>query len=272
VIGMHRSGTSVVAAVLAALGVYMGPSGATSTVRSDLHTHDGHPIIDGYAEAEDFRQLNELLLARAGADWNEIAPFLTRRDRPEFARTTTALLQLATFGRLRRGYLRAFPNAPGAFWGWKDPRSSLTLPLWLCLFPDARILHVRRDEDAVVESLHRRAHAWSAAPGPPLPLAQRVRVWALRPATTLRRARHRLGLAPPAPPDPCLDRDTCRALCRRYLAECLRFRSHGDGYGEVSYEELLEAPIRVAEEMARFAGCSPSPTRLSQAAALVCRS
>jgi Sulfotransferase family len=271
-IGMHRAGTSVVASILAALGVYMGPAGNPPATSAERYSSDGRPIVDGYAEAEDFRQLNESLLARAGGDWNEIDAFLARRNQPDFARSTTALLQFATFGRLRRGYLRTLPATDSTPWGWKDPRSSLTLPLWLRLFPEARILHVRRDEDAIVTSLHRRSHSWVAAPGPPLPLAQRVHVWALRPGAALRRACHRFGLAPSAPPDPCLDRAYCRALSRRYVAECLRFQSHGDRYGEVSYDELLDAPHRVTEELACFAGTSPSTARISQAAALVRRS
>lgn len=268
-IGMHRSGTSVVASIFATLGVYMGSAGTTPAAVPARCSTDGQPVCDGYAEAEDFRQLNEILLARAGGDWHRVDPFLARRERPDFARGTTALLQCATFGRLRRGYLRALPATSGTLWGWKDPRSSLTLPFWLRLFPEARILHVRRDEDAVVTSLHRRAHSWVTAPGPPLPLPQRVRVWAQRPGDTLRRARHRLGLAPPAAPDPCLDRAYCRTLSRRYVAECLRFRALGDRYGEVSYDALLEAPSRVVAELAAFAGFAPTHDRLSRAAGLV---
>ena len=25
-------------------------------------------------------------------------------------------------------------------WGWKDPRNSITLPLWLRLYPEAKII------------------------------------------------------------------------------------------------------------------------------------
>ncbi|MBW1793701.1 MAG: sulfotransferase [Deltaproteobacteria bacterium] len=42
------------------------------------------------------------------------------------------------------------------FWGWKDPRTTLTLPLWLKLFPKARIIHVIRNGIDSALSLWRR--------------------------------------------------------------------------------------------------------------------
>src|SRR6185312_10633330 len=81
VIGMHRSGTSLAAAMLSDMGVYMGPASGEP---------DGIPgeqfLRDGYAEAVAFRDLNEQLLAAAGASWSCPEPFLLRRDEPEFAR------------------------------------------------------------------------------------------------------------------------------------------------------------------------------------------
>jgi hypothetical protein len=41
-------------------------------------------------------------------------------------------------------------------WGWKDPRNSITLPVWLKLFPDARVIHIVRNGVDVAESLYRR--------------------------------------------------------------------------------------------------------------------
>jgi hypothetical protein len=72
-----------------------------------------------------------------------------------------------------------------------------------------------------------------------------------------------------APPDPCLDREYCRALCRLYVEECLRYRARGERYLELSFEEMLEAPTFVAGRLAQFAGCSAPPSRLLEAAALV---
>src|SRR5262245_49628481 len=85
VIGGHRSGTSVVTALLAALGLYMGEpllgyrrgsgAGALETLE---------PFV-GNAEATEFRLLNDRLLGRAGATWNRIDRFLAQREQPGFS-------------------------------------------------------------------------------------------------------------------------------------------------------------------------------------------
>lgn len=268
VIGMHRSGTSLVSAMLATLGVYMGPEWR-SLPASESAAPDARRMLSGYAEAEEFRCLNDQLLADAGASWSRIEPFLARRHQPAFMRPRLVSLGLSTFGRLRHRYLRALPTGFSGPWGWKDPRTSLTLPYWLHLFPDARILHVRRDRRAVIDSLHHRARVWQAAPAPPLPPAQRARQWVQHPGTTMRRAGHRLGLLPSGPPDPCLDRAQCGALCDAYVRECLRFRSWGERYQEVWYEAILADPSAAARDLAAFAGCGSPVARLAQAAALV---
>jgi hypothetical protein len=41
-------------------------------------------------------------------------------------------------------------------WGWKDPRTTITLPFWLALFPDARVIHLVRNGIDVAESLYQR--------------------------------------------------------------------------------------------------------------------
>ena len=41
-------------------------------------------------------------------------------------------------------------------WGWKDPRNSLTLPVWRSVYPSARVIHVVRDGRAVALSLNDR--------------------------------------------------------------------------------------------------------------------
>jgi hypothetical protein len=46
--------------------------------------------------------------------------------------------------------LRAFwaERTPASIpWGWKDPRNSLTFPVWKLLFPDARAVVIRKEVD-----------------------------------------------------------------------------------------------------------------------------
>jgi sulfotransferase family protein len=270
VIGMHRSGTSLAAGMLAMLGVYMGPDLV-------IPTAGGPDSVElyrsGYAESEDFRRVNDLLLQRACATWCDVDPYLERVQDPRFAPKAARLLRRATFGSLRRSYLRGLRRRQPLSWGWKDPRNSLTLRFWLELFPEARIIHVRRDPEAVAASLHRRAINWAAGPPPP-PLSplQRVRWWLAHPGETLLRAGRKAGILaiPPAEPDPCLDRDYCRTLADRYVRHCLEARTGAQHCLEVWYEDLVEAPEQGARRLAAGAGLS-GDLDISQAARLVAR-
>jgi hypothetical protein len=44
-------------------------------------------------------------------------------------------------------------------WGWKEPRNTFTLPLWLDIFPKARIIHIYRNGIDVAKSLAKREEA-----------------------------------------------------------------------------------------------------------------
>ncbi|WP_299880371.1 sulfotransferase [uncultured Cocleimonas sp.] len=41
-------------------------------------------------------------------------------------------------------------------WGFKDPRSSITLPIWLDIFPNAKVINIIREGNAVASSLLQR--------------------------------------------------------------------------------------------------------------------
>lgn len=272
VIGMHRSGTSIVSTLLGMLGVYMGPELAEDLERvadpgcTDLFER-------GYGESQEFRLLNERVLAQAGATWCSAEPFLAHRYDPAFAFWSWARMLAATFGRLRSRYLECSERNSGERWGWKDPRTSLLLPYWLRLFPDALLVHVRRNPEAAAQSLARRARLWSERQAALPALGGRLQAALRDPAGTARRLARKAGLLPAAsaPGDPCLSLDYCRTLGECYVRECLQHRDHAAGYLEVAYEELLENPVPVVRDLAGFAGLSAPEARIRLAASLVRR-
>jgi hypothetical protein len=140
VIGMHRSGTSVTAGVIRALGVDFG--GAADMTAA--HALD-NPA--GYHEREAIRVLNVEILRALGGSWWQ-PPAL-----PAGWHTSPALAAL----RARAGDLIAAMSV-GTRWGIKDPAMSLTLPFWTALTGPADVVVCLRDPAEVAASLLRRYH------------------------------------------------------------------------------------------------------------------
>jgi len=126
VLGMHRSGTSLVAEMVHRWG---GASGG------------GDRLLDGdrwnargYFEYVPLLELNDALLGAAGGSWR--AP---PADREAVAR----LCDDETFSRRARELIAAFDCGDDP-WFWKDPRLPALLPFWEKFWPDpAYIVPVR---------------------------------------------------------------------------------------------------------------------------------
>jgi hypothetical protein len=114
VLGMHRSGTSLVARALSALGVELGDN--------LWGPRDDNPT--GFWEDRDVVALDEQLLERAGVDWNLLVF-------PE-AETWTG----ATFEDLKERAVELVRERLSRYgaWGFKDPRASRVLPFWKDVF------------------------------------------------------------------------------------------------------------------------------------------
>jgi hypothetical protein len=150
VLGMHKSGTSVVAAIIGTLGINMG--------KELLGPDASNPT--GHYEDMDFLQLNERILEASGGSWLEPP-----------SRTAVIKNRRRFGGEISR--LVAERSATHTDWGWKDPRTVITLDLFLPFLPNPRLVVVRRDPGEVAQSLLRRdgtdlrigwrlAHAYNA--------------------------------------------------------------------------------------------------------------
>jgi hypothetical protein len=139
VAGMHRSGTSMVARVLAECGVYLGEE------RDLLGAGEGNPL--GHFEHQEFIRLNEEVLAVLGGAWDVPPP-------------RHAVWRRRRLGPLRRRAAQLVDTMrPHAPWGWKDPRTSLTLAFWRDVVPELRVVICVRDVVAVAQSLLVRDHS-----------------------------------------------------------------------------------------------------------------
>ena len=84
VVGMHRSGTSLVSGMLSLLGVQMYPHALPKDETGRIVLPTANERMNGYAEAEPFYLMNERILGRAQATWDFVDPFLKVRDEPKF--------------------------------------------------------------------------------------------------------------------------------------------------------------------------------------------
>lgn len=148
VMGMHRSGTSVVAASLEALGWDVGPPEDLMPPKED------NPR--GFVEHIPAVNLSERVLRRLGGSWDAppgLPPGWEHSDvlddlRLEATEVIDALLNHGTGPHLL-----------------KDPRLSLTLPFWQQVAPVEDAVLVLRPPDPVIRSLRRRDPDLTVAEG-----------------------------------------------------------------------------------------------------------
>jgi hypothetical protein len=227
---MHRSGTSMVTRQLISFGMHFGRQ-LTSNMESSY-----------------FQALNRDLNTRAGGSWHNPEPVIQAMQSETFVNKQVALLEIELyqkagllsyfdFRRQRDMCLGKRKNG----WGWKDPRNTITMPVWLRIFPQARLIHVIRNGIDVAISLHRREST--------------------RPETSKHYSLE------------CQDFTYCFHLWEQYLQAALDFRLlvASGHYLELKYEDMLSAPELELRLLIAFAGLSVSEEQLRQVASTVDR-
>lgn len=247
VLGAHRSGTSALSRILDELGVFVGSR------------------LDRNHESWFFLRLNVWLLAQCGGRWDHPEPFHALLADPDRRRAVLDYLALSLRSPRAIGYLgvrrwlthRRIERLDTP-WGWKDPRNTFTLPLWLELFPDARVLHIHRHGVDVAQSLVRRGSRMLQAN------VRGFERW---------RAAHRVvpkirGFGESAR---CATLDGAFSLWEEYVHEARRqIEVVGPERAlELRYEDLAVRPREVVARIATFCGAGADDATIARAAALV---
>jgi len=134
ILGMHRSATSLVAKSMNE-NVFMGYN------EEMLPPAPDNP--EGFFENKRFLELNDAILHKAGGNWLE--PPLKEailEQKSEFLSDITSIVNEY--------------NENGLNWGWKDPRTSLTIPLFHEHLINPHYISVFREPLEVAKSLNRR--------------------------------------------------------------------------------------------------------------------
>lgn len=135
ILGMHRSGTSMIGGVLSRLGVDMGNDKPGRQVSNPM----------GHYEDGNFLELNETILTTAGGTWNDPPP-LEKINK----------LAGSYNGRLQEIMnLRRLSNRE-QHWGWKDPRTCLTVQLYLPYLTNPYVIWCERYPADIAKSLWKR--------------------------------------------------------------------------------------------------------------------
>ena len=228
VVGMHRSGTSLVSRLLDKLGILMG---------RDLQ--EDH-------ESKFFIGLNKWIYANAGSELIDFEPAREKVVQYLITRLSSRASKKFSGRALKNGVFDI--SEP---WGWKDPRTGPALPIWLSIWPEMRIVHVMRHGVDVAASLHTRSNRnWDAD-------SDRFEKWLpiyrwRRSQLPIRRGQRAATL------ENALD----------FWAEQVSIENSIIGQREevlrIRFEDILSQPEMKISEIADFAGSSISPDMLEE--------
>ena len=126
----------MVARLLSECGMFLGSP--------DELTRPAPDNLGGYFENLEFVTLNEELMRLFDGTWDKPPRF---PERWEFSSHASKMLTRAE---------NLVAKSRQAHWGWKDPRTSITLPFWLSVVPDLRVVICLSNPIEVDESLFLR--------------------------------------------------------------------------------------------------------------------
>ncbi len=146
IIGMHRSGTTMVNTMLEKLGLFVGVNNEKNN------------------ESLFFLRYNHWLLKQSGGVWfNPCSIDYLLSNKKVLNLTVNYLYEILSNYKIISylGFKKYISNSnlwkQTKPWGWKAPCNTFTLPIWLELFPDAKIIWVYRHGVDVAKSLKIRA-------------------------------------------------------------------------------------------------------------------
>ena len=139
--GMHRSGTTLLVEILMKFGFFPGKR------------------LDENLEATFFQRINEWVLRRSGGAWDNpnqvkfLLKSITAKN--EVVRIIENEITSTRFSEYKKQKSN-HKNEKVTLWGWKDPRNLFTISLWLEIFPELKIILIRRNGVDVANSLYNR--------------------------------------------------------------------------------------------------------------------
>ncbi len=253
IIGMSRSGTSMLTRMLGDLGLFVGS-----------RVTDNH-------EAIFFRDLNDWLLTQCsgGLENPGTIKYLlgdgeARALYADFIRFSMKTPRSISFLGLGNYFRYGTPAGLDIPWGWKDPRNTFTLPFWLDIFPEAKVIHIYRHPLDIINSLRTRRKRGLSR------LRDRHAGFLLKPLYLLYLVRKFIGGRRVFVDLRGASLEEGFILWEEYMKEA---RGHAARMGEraieVKYEYFLENPREVLTLLSEFCGLETDNGDIQKAAAEV---
>lgn len=219
IIGMHRSGTTLLTKVLDEYGIFMGYN------------------VEQNSEAIPFLSLNENIFNKIGSNWYEV-----ESSELNISRNFTQLAAFASKKMKSHKFIRQYlqdidPKKEVDFlgWGWKDPRNTFTLPIYKEIFPNLKSIHIYRNPMDVANSLRNREIKFNKS--------SKI-AWLYH----TRKFYFKNGFFVPRAPE-LTDLEKGIKLWEEYVQKCL---SYEDEVLHIKYESFLENPPKVFQKICAY--------------------
>lgn len=239
ILGMHRSGTSMIARMLEESGLFMGAS-------KDTHN-----------EALLFIKLNNWLMQQNSCSWDNPRTFDDFLENEVVRKLTVGYIRNVFSSRYMVSYLgkkQLHQRGPALEldfpWAWKDPRSTFTLTFWRQVFPGVKIIHIHRNGVDVANSLKTRHEKI---------LERSNRKWQEGKYIPHYRFWKELTLRGVGDSIRCSSLEGSFSLWEEYIEEARRHvAAMGENAMEVCYEDFLAEPAPHLKAMVEFCGLHAS--------------
>ncbi len=235
IVGMHRSGTTMVTKMLENLGLFVGDQKEVNNEALFFWNINNWIFDIALCRADlpyNFRYLNprtkEILV-------NDLQHFISSPKKKKFLGNK--------YNHFKSIKELDFP------WGWKDPKNSFTIDLWKEIFPDAKVLHIYRNPIDSISSFIERD------------LVMKNR-YTLNWKKKLKRdflishnyhTNFRL-----------YSLEEGYNLWEEYVSRCVELEKSFPDMKHVRYEDFLANPASQLEEIARFCGLQFSPSDIKE--------
>lgn len=238
IVGMHRSGTTMLSEILEHFGMFMG-------AKKEINN-----------ESVFFIKINDWIMRQINASWD--LPynfnFITPTIIDKLAKAVTK--QLHSFKRIEflgfEKYLKYKDLRNLDFpWGWKDPRTTFTIDVWAKIFPNPKIIHIYRNPIDVAYSLKKREEELDKTFK--MTFKMMLKEYFLKGkigyVSSLRLRDLKEGIK----------------LWEEYVAKCLSLENTFDkNIKHIKYEDFLDNPIEILKDILNFSEISYNERKIEE--------